>query len=66
VRLNETGLVGFVAARDLPEKYSFDPVTHTLTSHSRQFRLEQSVRVRFKDVDQERRQIRFDLLDPET
>lgn len=66
VRLNETGLVGFVATRDLPEKYSFDPVTHTLTSQSRQFRLDQPVRVRFSQVDQERRQIRFELLDTST
>ncbi len=63
VKLEETGLVGFVAARDLPEKFSFDPVTHTIASDQRRFRLDQAVTVRFKEVDQERRQIRFDLVD---
>lgn len=63
VKLEETGLVGFVASRDLPEKFSFDPVTHTIASDQRRFRLDQAVTVRFKEVDQERRQIRFDLVD---
>lgn len=63
VRLDETGIVGFVAARDLPEKFSFDPVTHTIASDQRRFRLDQAVTVRFREVDQERRQIRFDLVD---
>lgn len=63
VKLEETGLVGFVAARDLPEKFSFDPVTHTIASDQRRFRLDQPVTVRFKEVDQERRQIRFNLVD---
>ncbi|MEQ6885600.1 VacB/RNase II family 3'-5' exoribonuclease [Salicola sp. Rm-C-2C1-2] len=63
VKLDDTGLVGFVAARDLPEKFSFDPVTHTITSDQRRFRLDQPVTVRFKEVDEERRQIRFNLVD---
>jgi len=62
VKLDETGLVGFVAARDLPEKFSFDPVTHTIASDQRRFRLDQAVTVRFREVDEERRQIRFDLV----
>lgn len=61
VRLSETGLVGFVSTRDLNGKYSFDPITHTLTG-KHQFRLEQTVQVRFREVDEERRQIRFDLV----
>ena len=65
VRLEETGLVGFVASRDLPEKHRFDPVTHSLIGDRHSFRLEQRVQVRFKEVDSERRQIRFDLVDPE-
>ncbi len=63
VRLSETGLVGFVSTRDLNGKYSFDPITHTLSGKHR-FRLEQKVQVRFREVDEERRQIRFDLVSP--
>ncbi len=62
VRLDDTGLVGFVSARDMEGKFSFDPVTHRLSNAEQTFQLEQTVKVRFREVDQERRQIRFDLV----
>lgn len=62
VRLEENGLEGFVSMKDLEGKFSFDPVKLTLTGKKQGFRLDQKVRVAFKDVDQERRQINFKLL----
>ncbi|MFE8070255.1 VacB/RNase II family 3'-5' exoribonuclease [Marinobacteraceae bacterium S3BR75-40.1] len=61
VRLAETGIEGFVSTKDMPEKYSFDPVTLRLSSKSQTFQLDQEVTVRFDTVDQERQQIRFVL-----
>ncbi|MAL98782.1 MAG: 3'-5' exonuclease [Alteromonadaceae bacterium] len=59
VRLDETGLEGFVTMKDLEGKFSFDPVRLTLTGKKLTFQLDQSVQVVFKSVDQERRQIHF-------
>lgn len=63
VRLEENGLEGFVSMKDLEGKFSFDPVKLTLASKKRSFRLDQTVTVSFKDVDQARRQINFKLVD---
>lgn len=63
VRLEDNGLEGFVTMKDLEGKYSFDPVRLTLTRKKRQFQLDQMVQVTFKEVDQERRQIHFRLVE---
>lgn len=63
VRLEDNGLEGFVSMRDLEGKFSFDPIKLTLTGRKQSFRLDQQVTVAFKDIDQERRQINFRLVD---
>jgi ribonuclease R len=63
-RLDDNGLEGFVAMKDLEGKFSFDPVRLTLTGKKQAFQLDQEVQVAFKDTDQERRQIHFRLVEP--
>lgn len=53
VRLDETGLEGFVDLRKDPEKFSFDKWTASLTSTTRRFQLEQSVEVEFAGANAE-------------
>ena len=64
VRLDANGLEGFVSCRDLEGKYGFDPVTLRLihNKNGRIFQLEQPVTVTFANVDEERRQINFNLV----
>ncbi|MCH8498397.1 MAG: VacB/RNase II family 3'-5' exoribonuclease [Marinobacter sp.] len=66
VQLLESGLEGFVSSKSLGEKYSFDPVTLQLKSKTATYQLEQPVAVRLEGVDQERRQINFNLVLPAT
>jgi len=65
VRLDANGLEGFVSCRTLEGKFSFDPVTLRLihNKNGRIFQLEQPVTVTFADVDEERKQINFKLVD---
>ncbi|MEQ9545609.1 MAG: VacB/RNase II family 3'-5' exoribonuclease [Marinobacter sp.] len=65
VRLAANGLEGFVSCRTLEGKFSFDPVTLRLihNKNGRIFQLEQPVTVTFADVDEERKQINFRLVD---
>ncbi|EON91903.1 exoribonuclease R [Marinobacter lipolyticus SM19] len=65
VRLAANGLEGFVSCRTLEGKFSFDPVTLRLihNKNGRIFQLEQPVTVTFADVDEERKQINFKLVD---
>ncbi|MBW7471587.1 ribonuclease R family protein [Marinobacter sp. F4218] len=67
VRLDANGLEGFVSCKDLDGKYGFDPVTLRLihNKNGRIFQIEQSVKVRFAGVDEERRQINFELVEAE-
>ncbi|MEX2474115.1 ribonuclease R family protein [Marinobacter sp.] len=64
VRLDANGLEGFVSCRTLEGKYGFDPVTLRLThnKNGRIFQLEQAVTVTFAEVDEERKQINFNLV----
>ncbi|MBZ2169418.1 ribonuclease R family protein [Marinobacter sp. F4216] len=64
VRLDTNGLEGFVSCKDLDGKYGFDPVTLRLVhnKNGRIFQLEQTVTVRFASVDEEKRQISFQLV----
>ena len=65
VRLDANGLEGFVSCKTLEGKFSFDPVTLRLVHNKkgRTFQLEQPVTVTFAGVDDERKQILFNLLE---
>lgn len=64
VRLDANGLEGFVSCKTLSGKYSFDPVTLRLeaTKGARIFQLDQAVVVKLSGIDDERRQINFELV----
>jgi ribonuclease R len=51
VRLEDSGLEGFVDLRKDPEKFSYDKWSASLTSTTRRFQLQQSVELRFLGVD---------------
>jgi VacB/RNase II family 3'-5' exoribonuclease len=53
VRLEDSGLEGFVDLRKDPEKFSYDKWTASLTSTTRRFQLEQAVELSFSAVDEE-------------
>ncbi|PXX92758.1 3'-5' exonuclease [Marinobacter vulgaris] len=63
VRLDANGLEGFVSCKTLDGKFSFDPITLRLVhnKNGRMFQLEQPVTVTFAGVDDERKQILFNL-----
>ncbi len=65
VRLDDNGLEGFVSSKSLTGKYSFDPVTLRLThtKNGRTFQLEQAVTVTLAEVDNDRKQILFTLVE---
>ncbi|MCL7942852.1 VacB/RNase II family 3'-5' exoribonuclease [Marinobacter sp. ATCH36] len=65
VRLDANGLEGFVSCKTLDGKFSFDPVTMRLVhnKNGRTFQLEQAVTVTFAGVDDERKQILFNLVE---
>jgi VacB/RNase II family 3'-5' exoribonuclease len=53
VRLDDSGLTGFVDLRKDPEKFSYDKWTASLTSTTRRFQLDQSVQLNLSAVDEE-------------
>ncbi len=61
VRINDLLVEGFVETRQLPEKYSFDPMRLKLTSKSRTIQLEQAISIVVQEVDCNRRSIRYTL-----
>lgn len=61
VRLDDTGIEGFVDLRHTGEKFSFDTHYLRLSSATRQFQLEQSVAVTVAAIDMKRRSITFQL-----
>jgi ribonuclease R len=65
VRLTSNGLEGFVNCKTLDGKFSFDPVTLRLVhnKNGRIFQLEQALTVTFAGVDDERKQILFNLVE---
>ena len=65
VRLDSNGLEGFVNCKTLDGRFSFDPVTLRLVhnKNGRIFQLEQPVAVSFAGVDDERKQILFNLVE---
>ena len=52
VRLDSNGLEGFVDLRKDPEKFSFDKWAARLTSTTRKFQLNQSVKVDFEKIEE--------------
>ncbi|MCX2982680.1 VacB/RNase II family 3'-5' exoribonuclease [Halieaceae bacterium IMCC14734] len=65
VRLLENGIEGVVDLRNVPEKFSYDRWTASLTSGDRQFQLERPVRVKLTKVDAKTREILFSPLQDE-
>jgi VacB/RNase II family 3'-5' exoribonuclease len=59
VRLLENGIEGLVDLRNVPEKFSYDRWTASLTSGERIFQLERPVRVKLAKVDINNREIMF-------
>jgi ribonuclease R len=64
VRLDDSGLEGFVDLRKDPEKFSYDKWTASLTSTTRRFQLEQPVELTYLGADPaEKYQARFALVE---
>jgi ribonuclease R len=61
VRLDELHVEGFIETKLLGEKFSFDPMRLRLKSKNQEIQLEQSIEVSIKEVDSQRRSIRFTL-----
>ena len=66
VRLDANGIEGFVTSKSLNQKLSFDPVSMTLANGARRFHLDQAVQVKVAEIDPERRQIRFQLVESDS
>ena len=62
VRLDETGIEGFVETRQLEGKYSFDPITLTLTHKERKIQLDQEIAVQIDQINCEQRSINYRLV----
>ncbi|QQD18534.1 VacB/RNase II family 3'-5' exoribonuclease [Spongiibacter nanhainus] len=65
VELNDTGISGFVEARSIPEKLSFDADTLRLFNAEKNYQLEQAVNVKVAEIDPFQRRLIFTLLEPE-
>jgi len=63
IRLDGSGLEGFVDLRKDPEKFSFDKWTASLTSTTRRFALGQSIQVFCRGVDSKSRLAQFDVVE---
>jgi ribonuclease R len=63
IRLDGSGLEGFVDLRKDPEKFSFDKWTASLTSTTRRFSLGQSIQVFCRGVDSKSRLAQFDVVE---
>ncbi len=63
VRLNDTGIQGFVDTRHTGEKFSFDAVYMRLSSATKSFLLDQQVEVKLASIDDKKRQIALTLVD---
>jgi VacB/RNase II family 3'-5' exoribonuclease len=63
VRLEESGIEGFVDTRKRQEKFHFDQTLMRLTSGDRCYQLEQRVRVAVASIDVKRRSVQFELVD---
>lgn len=61
VELHDTGISGFVEARSIPEKLSFDADTLRLFNDKNNYQLEQAVTVKVAEIDPFQRQLLFTL-----
>lgn len=66
VELDETGINGFVEARTIPEKLSFDANTLRLFNDKQQFQLDKPVRVKVAELDPFAGRLMFSLVDETT
>ena len=62
VRLDDSGIEGFVDTRQLPEKYSFDAATLRLSTGARIYQLEQPIEVTVSAIDLKKRSINFQMI----
>lgn len=62
VRLDETGIEGFVDVRSIEGKLSFDPVSLRLSNDKQLFQLDQDVQVTVDKIDDGRHRIFFKLV----
>ncbi len=65
VRLDDNGIEGLVDLRKDSEKFSFDRWTATLSSATRSFQLETSIRVKLVKADSAKREILFEPIQAE-
>jgi VacB/RNase II family 3'-5' exoribonuclease len=63
VELLDTGISGFVEARTIPEKLSFDADTLRLYNDKQSFQLDQLVKVKTSELDDFQRKLMFLLVD---
>ncbi len=63
VELDDTGISGFVEARSIPEKLSFDAHSLRLFNDGKNFQLEQPVQVKVAEIDPFQRQLLFTLVE---
>ena len=66
VELLDTGISGFVEARTIPEKLSFDADTLRLYNDKQSFQLDQLVKVKTSELDDFQRKLMFLLVDYKT
>lgn len=65
VRLDDTGIQGFVDVRSIPGKLSFDPNFLRLSNDSVCYQLDTAVHVKVDAIDEQRRSINFVLASPD-
>lgn len=63
VRLDESGIEGFVETRTLNKKFSFDPMRLKLNSEDLSLQLDMAVAVIVQEIDSGQRSIRFSLVE---
>lgn len=61
VRLDDTGIEGFVILKDHKPKLTFDPLYLRYYNSDQTFQLQQSITVQFNDIDEQKSQINFTL-----
>ncbi len=63
VKLDSNGVTGFVRIASKEEGFQFDPIRLTLKNEQVTYQLDQPLTVKLHEVNHERRQINFELLD---
>lgn len=61
VKLLDNGIEGFISTKDMDAKFSFNQDLLTLTSKDLSLKLNQSLKVKLKQIDWSRKQVQFEL-----